>query len=269
MKLLPAGSRRERAFVALAGTLIQLVLRLLNATTRSEFLGGETLLARFAAGEPVILSFWHGRLVMMPFAYSGRGACIMNSRHRDGAIVSRAIEGLGIEVVHGSSTRGWVGGLKGLLEAHERGRDLVVVPDGPKGPRCRAKPGAVQLARATGVPIFPVASAASRFRFLAKSWDRMFIPLPLARVFYVAEEPITVASDASPEELESARLLLEERLTAAAVRADEAAGVPAAVSAEWLRRPLAKGAGRAASEGRAANEARAASEPKEPGEDAS
>ena len=234
MKLLPAGSRRERAFVACAAALIRVVLRLLHLTTRSEFLDGDALLARFAAGEPVILSFWHGRLVMMPFAYSGRGACIMNSRHRDGAIVSRVIEGLGIEVVHGSSTRGWVGGLKGLLEAHERGRDLVVVPDGPKGPRCRAKPGVVQLARATGVPIYPVASSATRFRFLAKSWDRMFVPLPFARVFYAVEEPVRVATDASAEDVEAARLLVEERLTRAARRADVAAGVPPEISDEWI-----------------------------------
>ena len=52
----------------------------------------------------------NGRMVMTPFGYKGPGACIMNSRHRDGALISRAIERLGVEVVHGSSSRGWVGG---------------------------------------------------------------------------------------------------------------------------------------------------------------
>ncbi|MEO2166782.1 MAG: DUF374 domain-containing protein, partial [bacterium] len=121
MKALWRGSRRERAFVVIAGSLIRLVLRILSWSTRYEVIDGDVLVARFAAREPVILTFWHGRLAMMPFAYAGGGAGIMNSRHRDGAIVSRAIEGLGIEVVHGSSTRGWLGGLRGLLEAHQRG----------------------------------------------------------------------------------------------------------------------------------------------------
>lgn len=234
MKALPRGSRRERAFVAVAGFLIHLVLRILWWSTRHELLGGDVLLARFAAAEPVILTFWHGRLMMMPFAYSGGGACIMNSRHRDGAIISRAIERLGIEVVHGSSTRGWVGGLKGLLAAHQRGRDLVVVPDGPKGPRCQAKSGVVQLARATGVPIFPVAFSACRYTYLRKSWDRMLIPKPFTKLFFVVAEPVSVAADASVEELEAARVLVEERLSEVSRHADQCAGMPPAVSGELL-----------------------------------
>ena len=43
-------------------------------------LGFEELARRFAQKEPVILSFWHGRMVLMPFAYSGRGACIPSRR---------------------------------------------------------------------------------------------------------------------------------------------------------------------------------------------
>src|SRR5690606_35255438 len=125
----------------------------------------------------------------------------MNSRHRDGALVSRAIVPFGIEVVYGSSTRGWVGGLRGLLEAHRRGRDLAVVPDGPRGPRHRAKSGVIQLARATGAPIYPAAYAASRAIVLRKSWDRLVIPIPGARVHYVVGEPIRVAPDATAEEV--------------------------------------------------------------------
>ena len=234
MKMLPAGSRRERAVVWLGGLLIFLVLTFLRWTTRMSLENESEVFARFAAGEPVILTFWHGRLAMMPFVYRGRGACIMNSRHRDGALVSRAIERLGIEVVHGSSTRGWVRGLKGLLAAHERGLDIVVVPDGPKGPRCEAKSGVLQLARATGAPIYPVGYSATRYTYLSRSWDRLLIPKPFARLHYVAGEPLRVPPAATPEALEEARCLLEQRLTMVTARADELAGFPPALSAEWL-----------------------------------
>ncbi|MDG1957279.1 MAG: lysophospholipid acyltransferase family protein [Candidatus Binatia bacterium] len=243
MRLLPAGSRRERAFVWMGGLLIFLVLQFLRWTTRSSFEGEEELFSRFASEEPVILAFWHGRLAMMPFAYRGRGACIMNSRHRDGALVSRAIERLGIEVVHGSSTRGWVGGLKGLLAAHERGLDIVVVPDGPKGPRCKAKPGILQLARATGAPIYPVGYSATSFGFLSRSWDRLLLPKPLSHVHYVAGDCVRVPAAASAAEMEEARRLLEARLVGVAARADELAGIPAALSAEWLATAPAPSAG--------------------------
>ena len=149
----------------------------------------------------------------------------MNSRHRDGQLVSHAIRLLGIEVVRGSSTRGWVGGMRGLLAAHARGRDLVIVPDGPRGPRCRAKSGAIQLARATGAPIYPVAYAATRARVLSRSWDWLCIPLPGSRVTYVVGPPIRVARDASPLELEAARLALERSLNDAVRAADEDCGV--------------------------------------------
>jgi len=229
-------SFRDRVVTAVAGTLLFVVLRILGWTTRKRFTGpgADELFARFTGTEPSIMAFWHGRMVMMPFAYRGRGACIMNSRHRDGQMISRAIRLLGIEVVRGSSTRGWVAGMRGLLSAHARGRDLVIVPDGPRGPRCRAKSGAIQLARVTGAPIYPVAYAADRARVLSRSWDWLCIPLPFARVTYVVEDPIRIGRDASVAELESARVALEHRLNAAVRVADAACGVAPASTLAYI-----------------------------------
>lgn len=236
MRLIPRDSRRERIFIAVVGSLLHLILRGLGASTRSRYVGAESLLARFAAGEPLILAFWHGRMVMMPFGYRGRGACIMNSRHRDGALISRAIEPFGIEVVRGSSSRGWVGGIKGLLGAAGKGRDLVVVPDGPRGPRCRAKSGVVQLARATQLPIYPVSCSASRHRILRRSWDWLCIPLPGSRVVFAVEEPLRVSPDAGREEMEEACAELERRLNRATERADYEVGVDPGFTADFLSR---------------------------------
>ncbi len=244
MRLIPRGSRRERFVVEVGGFLLHLVLRVIGGTTRSRYLGAEDLQARFAARDQIILAFWHGRMVMMPFGYQGGGACIMNSRHRDGALISRAVERLGIEVVQGSSSGGWVGGMKGLLGAAERGLDLVVVPDGPRGPRCRAKSGVLQLARATGLPVYPVAYAARPHQTLSRSWDWLCIPWPGARVVYAVEEPIRVPREAGAEEIEAARCVLEERLNRATLVADRALGVASAVTAEYTRGGSPRGARR-------------------------
>jgi lysophospholipid acyltransferase (LPLAT)-like uncharacterized protein len=217
-------SWRARVFLSVGGFVLALAMRVIGLTARKRFVGEEQLDRRFAAGEQVILAFWHGRMVMMPFAYRGRGACIMNSRHRDGELISRAIRRFGIEVVRGSSTRGWIGGLKGLLAAHARGRDLVVVPDGPRGPRCRAKSGVIQLGRSTGTPIFPVSHSASRAWVLRRSWDWLSIPQPFSRVTYVVADPIVVSRDATPEDMERLRAELERRLNDATRRADAAVG---------------------------------------------
>ena len=62
----------------------------------------------------------------------------------------------------------------------ERGDHVLLTVDGPRGPRRRAKPGAVELARMTGFGLVPVAFACNPKRTLG-SWDHMVIPLPLAR----------------------------------------------------------------------------------------
>jgi lysophospholipid acyltransferase (LPLAT)-like uncharacterized protein len=136
-------------------------LRVLGTTTRKQQLGGEEILAYWRRGEQVILAFWHGRILLMSSAYRGQKACVMNSTHRDGEIITRVLRRFGVSTVRGSSTRGWMSGLKGMLAAYHQGYDLLVVPDGPRGPCYQAKSGVIQLARATGAPIFPATYSAA------------------------------------------------------------------------------------------------------------
>ena len=195
-------------------------LWLLGKTTRKRYIGAEELFARWQRRDQVILAFWHNRLLLMLFPYRGQKACIMNSAHRDGEIITRVIKRFGISAVRGSSTRGWLGGLKGMLEAYRRGYDLIVVPDGPRGPRYQAKAGVLQLARVTGAPIFPVTYGA-QWKLTVRSWDRLLIPFPLSRVTYVVGRPILVPADASAEQMEEKRQELQESLLAITAQADE------------------------------------------------
>lgn len=195
------------------------VLWLLGKTTRKRHVGGENLLACWRRREQVILAFWHSRILLMPFAYRGKKACIMNSVHRDGEIITRVIQHFGVNAVRGSSTRGWMGGLKGMIEAYQQGHDLIVVPDGPRGPRCQVKSGVLQLARTTGAPVFPVAYGAT-WKVTVPTWDRLLIPFPLSRVTYVVGQPILVPFDASPEQMEEKRQELEHSLTTITAQAD-------------------------------------------------
>ncbi len=145
----------------------RLVIRGIAFTMRFTYVGFENHLRRVAEGKQAIYAFWHGRLLMMPFAYRGHAITILVSQHRDGELIARTVEGLGINTVRGSTTRGWMGGTKGLLKAIRRGSDIAITPDGPQGPRYRAQMGAVQLARATGLPIIPVSFSASKKKPLA------------------------------------------------------------------------------------------------------
>ena len=56
---------------------------------------------------------------------------------------------------------------------------IAVTPDGPRGPRKVAKPGAFSVAYKHGVQIFSVAATASSFWSLP-SWDKTIIPKPFS-----------------------------------------------------------------------------------------
>lgn len=182
---------------------------------------GDDLLERWKRGERVILAFWHNRALLMPLQLRGQRVCIMNSDSHDGEIASRALARWGIRSVRGSATRGGARGFLRLLAAFRAGENLAVVPDGPRGPRCEAKSGIIHLGKATGAPIFPISYAASR-RLELGSWDRLIIPLPLARVAFLVEEPVVVPSDAGPEAIENLRLELQARLEGAGAAAERA-----------------------------------------------
>jgi lysophospholipid acyltransferase (LPLAT)-like uncharacterized protein len=85
--------------------------------------------------------------------------------------------------------------VRALAAALERGEDIAVFPDGPRGPREVFKPGAIALAALTGARIVPVAVAAHPACRLP-SWDEFLIPLPFARCAAAFSEAVGVPRDA-------------------------------------------------------------------------
>jgi len=57
--------------------------------------------------------------------------------------------------VRGSSSRRGPQALLELTTWAERGYDLAITPDGPRGPRYVVQDGAMALAQVTGLPIVP------------------------------------------------------------------------------------------------------------------
>lgn len=139
-------------------------------------------------------ALWHEHLLPLTMAHRGQEAVALVSEHRDGEILTRVLDGLGIEAARGSSTRGGQAGLRAMVRAGRRGRPLAFTPDGPRGPARSCKPGVVRAAAETGLPIVPLAAAADRYRRLA-SWDRFLVPAPLARVYLSRGEPLEVPAD--------------------------------------------------------------------------
>src|SRR5213075_2734928 len=104
------------------------------------------------------------RLALCMVAYFGypckrnntAGMAALVSASKDGALLSGILEAFGVQPVRGSSSRRGAQALVELTSWAERGYDLAITPDGPRGPRYQVQPGAIALAQLTGRPLVPV-----------------------------------------------------------------------------------------------------------------
>ena len=206
----------ERALPALAGGL----LRAIGATLRIQRDGDEHLAAVLASGRPAILYGWHGNLLVGACDLGHHRPYVMISQSRDGERIARTVEHVGFVPVRGSSSRG---GARALLQMVRVLRGAVVcchLVDGPRGPRGEIKPGLILLAQRSGAALIPIVYAVSR-KWVAKSWDRMVVPLPFARVLarrlparYVARDLDEAGAEALRVELEAELLREQARIDA-------------------------------------------------------
>ncbi len=205
-KILKAAAR------TLGPPLAAWAIRLIHLTMRVEYVNDGPCREFLRDGGNIILAFWHGQLLMMPYSYFGtKGVTILVSQHSDGELIARTVKRFGIRSVRGSTTRGWFGGFKAMLRTAHSGGDLAITPDGPRGPARKAQSGVIQLASKTGLPIVPVAFAASRKKTF-RSWDSFMVPRLFSRGAFVYGDLVFVPRRLSPDKAEEARASIEEEL---------------------------------------------------------
>jgi hypothetical protein len=166
---------------------------------------------------PVILCIWHNRLAMGVASqnaeyhklWPANGLAAVVSASRDGAFLASILEHFNIQPIRGSSSRR---GPQALLEAttwlSDKGYNIAITPDGPRGPCYKVQEGIVLLAQLTGRPIVPLGYAA-RPCFKARSWDKFQIPYPFAACKISYTEPIYVPREADEAERERIRAQIE------------------------------------------------------------
>jgi lysophospholipid acyltransferase (LPLAT)-like uncharacterized protein len=162
--------------------------------------------------KPAIFSIYHGDLVVAAWElpYVLPKVSVLTSRSRDGTVVAHFVHMFkGAVTIRGGSSRGAETALLQMRRALKAGRVVVIPIDGPRGPEGRVKIGVISVASKTGAPIIPGAVRTnSAWRF--KSWDRMMLCKPFARVDMVYGEPFYVPPDQTREQLEEHRKRLEE-----------------------------------------------------------
>jgi len=210
----------KRMQVAAIAGLGYPLINVLGHTLRFHVEGLHHYDAIIASGHQPVMAFWHGRILPATFYFRRRGIVVITSENFDGEWIARIIERFGYGTARGSTTRGARRAMVQLVRAMRAGRAAGFTLDGPRGPAHIAQPGAVWLAHATGNPILPFHLEAAR-AWTLRSWDRTQIPKPFTNVALVVGEPIPVGADASDAQLESARVILEQRLAGLERRAQE------------------------------------------------
>jgi hypothetical protein len=204
----------------LAAWLLFGLSRVLTLTLRYRWEDRSGFFERPPAGQ-AIYAAWHNRLALSLEAYFGyarrrnrtAGLAALVSASRDGALLAAILERFGVVAVRGSSSRRGGQALVELVSWAERGYDLAITPDGPRGPRYVVQEGVIALAQLTGLPILP-AGYRLNWKLRLKSWDGFLVPLPFARCEFVIGRPVVVPRDADDAQRETLRRQLEAELRA-------------------------------------------------------
>lgn len=211
---------RAKWYQRLAAWLIWFLVSALSATIRFKV---EDRSGYFSsdAKEKVIFTVWHNRLALVLQIYDRfvrgpqphRRMAAIVSASKDGGMLARVLELFQVEPVRGSSSRRGAQALRELVTCGERGFDLAITPDGPRGPCYVIRDGVIATAQLTGLAIIP-ASFHLNWKIRLKSWDRFQLPLPFARCEITTGRIFRVPREATEAERETLRQQLEAELRA-------------------------------------------------------
>lgn len=194
--------------------LIWIIGSLLGSTWRKEVGKGSIEDILENPGKGKLYAIWHSDLLPLANAFRNRNFSVIVSSSRDGIRASAVAQKWNYTIIQGSSSRHGFSAYRQSLRALQSNRNIAVTTDGPRGPRGVVKSGIAHLCVMTGAPVVPLAVHPSRYWQL-KSWDRMIIPKPFARLTIRTGEIVTAGDlEKSDASIELLRKKIEENLHA-------------------------------------------------------
>ena len=196
------------------------LFRLWSISLRPTVVGGEGYNRLRAAGKPVVLLLWHGRMFFAPHFFRGSRVVPLISPSRDGEVLVQLARQWGHKkFLRGSSSHSMVGAWKDMKTELATGGAMIIVPDGPRGPYRTLKAGGLRLAQETGAYGVTISFSARRKKILS-SWDRFLLPLPFSRIVVVFGDPFTIPPGLRGEAFEAERSRVERLLIDTDEKAD-------------------------------------------------
>lgn len=154
-----------------------------------------------------LFALWHNRLAFGMHIYKGyKSIYALASPHTDGQILTDVIRMMGFGVIEGSTNRNPTFALKEIIEKIKSGGNIVITPDGPRGPVYKVNSNITKIGYKYNKKVVPVSCSASKY-FELSSWDKMKIPKPFGNITVNIGQAINLSGDSDAD-----RKLLEETL---------------------------------------------------------
>lgn len=193
------------------GVLVWLFFKALSLTWRVKIDEPDEMKAFVKNKQPLIFGHWHGDEVALIYMVGRYRIATITSTSKDGEMMNTVIHLLGGVTTRGSSTRGAINALKGLIRiVRDQKRNSSFAVDGPKGPIHVVKPGIFEFSRLTNSPICVVGVACDRAWKFEKSWNKAYLPKPFAKIYMQWLGPFSaVTKDQDPRSPELAQQLAD------------------------------------------------------------
>jgi lysophospholipid acyltransferase (LPLAT)-like uncharacterized protein len=158
-----------------------------------------------------VVAFWHGSMMIGWFLHRNGNTAALVSQSKDGDVLTAILEKWNYKVVRGSSSTGGSDALAAMIFLMREDYSLAITPDGPRGPICKMKAGAVITAKKSNVPLFLVGIGIKN-KIILKSWDRFEVPKPFSKVAAIYSDPIFIDDSLSYDETNHKILECEDLL---------------------------------------------------------
>lgn len=142
-----------------------------------------------------LLAMWHGKIFLSTYILYNipkmRRTRIygVTSTHQDGLYVEKFLNRFNIPSVRGSSNKGGYKAITRIITLIKQKCNIVITPDGPKGPRHACNGNIHNLSAKYGIPIIPMCFSATKVKVF-NTWDKFVLPLPFCTIHFDVAEPI-------------------------------------------------------------------------------
>lgn len=162
--------------------LIWCYLKVVWFTSRVKIIESELFQKDLQDKKPIVLAHWHGDELMLLRIVPRYKLCTMVSLSKDGQLMSDLLMRLGGRASRGSTSKGAVSALKGLIKLLRKGNVTSVAVDGPRGPIYKAKPGVFELSRLANARVHTMTAEATKSKVFENSWNKAKLPKPFGTI---------------------------------------------------------------------------------------